>query len=441
MKIVIATFGYLPYSFGGTENYVYDQVKEFKKNNQHVTIISTLDKLPKDLNSFYEDEYIIAFKYLYEDVNVIALYLNVTNTSQLYDLDNNYLLTSYKSIFKIINLIEVDVLQFNCFTSLINLNLYNAVKEFNNNLRFIFCVHTSYFCMKGTLINSTSRELCNINVNTKDCFNCFYFDYQNESYFNSLILYLSKTQIARNLLPLNQNKYKLFDQFINSIKNLNDKVNHFVVYSDLYKNILLNLGVSSSKILVNRHGTSLEFKLITPKKVHDKLIFMYSGRLMNAKGVETLINAWELLEESNTRLLYLIFPGYTNSDIPAEVLTHFSQRSDVVIIQSPTKIDLINYYQEAHCVIIPSESIEIGPLVFHEALSASCNLIISNNNGCIELAEYYNNNDAIKIFEMKNEIQLKNLIETFTYKDFNLSDKIISIEKHFKNLIDKYTLE
>lgn len=441
MNIVIATFGYFPYSYGGTENYVCDQVNEFKNNHHNVTIISTLDNLPKDINHFYEDDFIIGFKYIYEGVDVIGIYLKYTDTSQLYDLDNNYLYTSYQNIVDEVNLRDIHVLQFNCFTSLINLNLYNAIYEYNRNVKLIFCVHTAFFCMKGTLINSNDHKLCKVNINVNDCFNCFYYEIEKESFLNSLLLNFSKTQVANKILPLNKNKYKLIDKFITSVKKMNETVVQFVVYSELYKNALINIGVPSNRILINRHGISKDFELLIPKQMSEKTIFIYSGRLMKLKGVETLIKAWSLLNESENRLLYLIFPGYSNSDINTELYMDFIQRKDVVVIESPSKIDLINYYHKAHCVIIPSEAIEIGPLVFHEAISAGCNIITSSNNGSIELAKYYNNDEAINIYDMKDEQQLKMTIEAFRYSKFNLNDKVISIEGHFKNLINHYAFE
>lgn len=441
MNIVIATFGYFPYSFGGTENYVYDQVNEFKKNHHNVTIISTLDKLPRDINHFYEDDFIFGFKYKYEDVDVIGIYLKYSDTSQLYDLDNNYLYNSYKNIIDEIKLRDTHILQFNCFTSLINLNLYDAILENNRNVKLIFCVHTAFFCMKGTLINSNNHKLCKVNINVNECFNCFYYEIEKESFLTSLFLKFSKTQFANQILPLNKNKYKLIDKFITSVKMLNEKVAQFIVYSELYKNALINIGIPSNRILINRHGISKDFELLMPKQISEKTIFIYSGRLMKLKGIETLIKAWRLLNESENRLLFLIFPGYSNGDIDAELYMNFIQRKDVVVVESPSKIDLINYYHKAHCVIIPSEAIEIGPLVFHEAISAGCNIITSSNNGSIELAKYYNNDDVIKIYKMNDELQLKQLIEDFSYSNFNLSNQVISIEDHFKNLLNYYTVE
>lgn len=441
MNIVIATFGYFPYSYGGTENYVYDQVNEFKKSHHNVTVISTLDKLPKDLNHFYEDEFIIGFKYIYEGVDVIGIYLKFKETSQLYDFDNNYLFESYINIIAEVSLRDIHVLQFNCFTSLINLNLYNAICQYNHEIKLIFCVHTAFFCMKGTLINSNDHKLCKVNINVNECFNCFYYDIEMASFFNYLLINFSKNKVVKNILPLNKNKYKLFDKFISSVKKLNETVDQFVVYSELYKTALLNIGISSDKILINRHGISNDFQLHTSKNISDKTIFIYSGRLMKLKGIETLIKAWSLLNESEDRLLYLIFPGHSNGDIDAQLYLDFIQRKDVIVIEAPTKIELINCYHKAHCVIIPSEAIEIGPLVFHEAIFAGCNVITSSNNGSIELARYYDNNDVIKIYNMKDELHLKNTIEAFRYKKFNLNDKVISVEGHFKNLLDYYEVE
>ncbi len=54
-----------------------------------------------------------------------------------------------------------------------------------------------------------------------------------------------------------------------------------------------------------------------------------------------------------------------------------------------TQLELLDIYRQVHCVIIPSEWFEIGPLVFHEAISAQCNIIASDIGGCAELGNYY----------------------------------------------------
>lgn len=442
MNIVIATFGYLPYAHGGTENYVQDEVSIASKQGNRVTIISTLTSIPTDSTFFYEDDIIKVIRYYHNETLVYGIYVDIKYTWQLYDVNNEYLLNSYVKFTKKAEFNIIDILQFNCFTSAVNLNLYKALKINSKPFKFIYTVHTAFYCMKGTLVNTFTEKLCDVNLNARNCFSCYYSDRNiNSSSLVKMMMSVNRLPLIGNAIIESTSKFANIKKLINSISELLKQADQFVVYSELYRNLLINLGVGENKIAVYRHGISSEFKFIGDASSKEHNSFLYSGRLMKLKGADVLLQAWLLTEDTKSKKLYIACPSISSSDIDSDLIAQIQSRSDVEFIVNPTKADLISLYHKVECVVIPSNATEIGPLVFHEAILAKCNIISSDNKGSVELSTYYNDSNAVKLFSMRDVDTLVKQITHFNYQEINLVEKTNTIESHFGSLLELYKRE
>ncbi|HRD43196.1 MAG TPA: glycosyltransferase, partial [Ferruginibacter sp.] len=120
------------------------------------------------------------------------------------------------------------------------------------------------------------------------------------------------------------------------------------------------------------------------------------------------------------------------------LLQQFSQRQDVEMVGTLSQQELAMLMKRVHCTIIPSEWIEIGPLVFHEAIAAGSDVIASDIGGCKELSEKYFKKS--KSFNVGNSASLKKTIENFTYSSAKMQtttqlDNYNAVELSYNHLL------
>jgi hypothetical protein len=85
-------------------------------------------------------------------------------------------------------------------------------------------------------------------------------------------------------------------------------------------------------------------------------------------------------------------------------------------------------------VIIPSEWVETGPLVFHEAVTCGCDIITSDIGGQKELAELYKGKSYL--FKMGDKVSLKNVITGYKRGSAKETYVPMSIEEHYDQISD-----
>jgi glycosyltransferase involved in cell wall biosynthesis len=118
---------------------------------------------------------------------------------------------------------------------------------------------------------------------------------------------------------------------------------------------------------------------------------VYAGRWERIKGIYTLLKAWLTTPDDGSRKR-LVLASRKPDVVPQELQELFeriSARNDVVLAGNLAQTQLSELYRQSHYVIIPSECVETGPLVFHEAVASGCRVISSNIGGCFELSTVY----------------------------------------------------
>jgi glycosyltransferase involved in cell wall biosynthesis len=213
--------------------------------------------------------------------------------------------------------------------------------------------------------------------------------------------------------------------------------------SDYIYKVIIRAGVKQEKISMIRHGIHEEFihDFITTTEIlqrtSNKTIFVYAGRFERIKGFPTLLKTWLALpNEPQKRILQIIGEVQSESDEINNLLVLAKQRNDIEFMGKKNATEMRTILQQSHCMIIPSEWIEIGPLVLHEAIACGANIIASDVGGTAELANYYQ--EGCTTFKMGNQQDLNSKILNFQY--FPIKHQVRSQKEHYDLVLEIYNL-
>ncbi|MEK7255679.1 MAG: glycosyltransferase, partial [Bacteroidota bacterium] len=163
--------------------------------------------------------------------------------------------------------------------------------------------------------------------------------------------------------------------------------------------------------------------------------FIFLGRFTKVKGVATLLRAWlQLPEAASERRLVLIGAGKDLEKEIAGLLEKAARRSDVQNLGVLDVSVIRQRLEAAHCIVVPSEWVEIGPLVLHEALACGANVLVSNVGGNKELAEFYG--EGCQTFRMGDAGDLAQKIRDFQFSP--MQKKVRKQVEHYALVLEKY---
>jgi len=433
-KVLLACSDYYPHTFGGTEVYVKSYANFLKKKGCEVSIITSApDESFTEKNIIYNDGTLKVYKYLYDQVTVFGIhYLKTTNTDFIYRKYREADVTSWENfINQQAELFDLDILHINSFTAVIGLNLFNAIIKQNTNINVITSYHTPISCIKGTLMFGNTTNECNVGTTLYHCSNCLHKTQTKLPYL-----------VAKSIDYLNLNQTKiptilktkhLVQLSIVAFNQLSAITHEWWCYSDGIREILQKNSIDPKKIKMARHGIDEIFFASKITKPLNKTIYLFSGRLTSIKGITTLLKAWlELTPQHDKELWITAKPFSTNANINT-LVKQAALRKDIVFLGEKNQIEMALLYPTVHFVIIPSECFEIGPLVFHEAITNKCNVICSDIGGCRELATYYKN--GVTCFKTADVMDLNKCIANSDYTPLISNSISLSTDQHFNELV------
>ncbi|RZK42872.1 MAG: glycosyltransferase [Pedobacter sp.] len=435
MNILLTTHNYYPYNFGGTEVYVSNLALFLKNRGDQVQIIASVPDLAFEKNpTVYEDENLKVCTYIHEDINVLGVQYKFIDTTQIYSRQSYAHEKSWTAYLnKNKHLKNLDILHINGFTPTIGLDLIRAIHAVNKNLKIVTSYHTPISCAKENLMfaNTAQEQI--------DC-----VDEIADMYSYRLDISYNKAKILSRLIPSFYIKYlpALFNlkyltkSNIKSFKSLVSLTDEWWVYSNGIKNHLVKKNVSSEKIVAERHGISPLF-INNDRISSSQNIFFFSGRMIKIKGIVTLLKAWMSLQVNPNRELWIASEPHSDVKKINDLISEAAQRKDIKWLGQLSQQEIAFCYSEASTVIIPSETYEIGPLVFHEAIASGCRVICSDIGGCKELSEHYQHDSTT--FKTGNPEDLKyKIIElSSSPSKVGLRTKVLSFNEHFNNILHK----
>ena len=121
----------------------------------------------------------------------------------------------------------------------------------------------------------------------------------------------------------------------------------------------------------------------------EEFLAIFCGRLIPEKGVEQLLKAFELLNESPVRLLLIGSVGFSknvSTDFSEKMISIAKKMKSVIYLGYIPNKKMPLYYQMADFQIVPSIWQDAAPLAVMEGMASGLPLIITQSGGMVEYA-------------------------------------------------------
>jgi glycosyltransferase involved in cell wall biosynthesis len=456
MKIILATYNYYPYQWGGSEVYVHGLAKYLQSIGYQVLVIAAIphtahQALNKQAKTFaYQDQFLQATAYEYEGVNVLGASLLHETTTEIYGRYNANHVSSWLNLQKKYDFFQesINILHYNGYTGLISTALAKALQTYQQEkkqapTKVIASYHTPISCPNGKLLYF-GKQACAIRPNAKVCTACFVYDRKNISKTAAKLIGNLLPTLDFEKLPTTLRVKSLVNLSLQSFQLLDNEVHQWIAMSDYIQEVLLNTGVQPHKIARIRHGVHQSFlnhnannatTNNTTRGTQLPTTFVYAGRFEQIKGFHTLLKVWlGLPQNPEKRILQLVGSPQTAMPDLDELLQAAQKRNDVLFLGKKDAKEIKEILLATACMIIPSEWVEIGPLVLHEAIACGTNVLASNIGGTAELAKFYG--QGCQTFEMGNEKDLEAKILAFDYQKIN--HQVQSQTAHYQAVTKNY---
>lgn len=438
MNILLATYNFYPFHWGGSEVYVEGLAQYLQYKGSHIRLIAAVDDQAFFQHGLYwSGATLRVCQYTYQGLEIFGVQ-HLLDTIDIYQKYRPEWEKDWLDFFAYLEQAahwKPALLHLHGFTAIIGLGLLRAFRKSFGAAPIYASYHTPLSCPKGTLLRWEKNE-CFIQANVRDCSAC---SWQAKTSWSPLL-----AQIGTALLPTKDQpslptalRWKaLTNHAVQAFGELTRLVDQWWVFSEQIQQVLLAQGVAEQQIRMGRHGiaavySSREASLTT--RSSNPLIFAYVGRFKRIKGVHTLLRAWLSSPPDPSRQLWLI--GDENADAEIQpLLAQARQREDVQLLGPQPANALVDLYGRIHALVVPSECLEIGPLVVHEAVARGANIIASDRGGTRELAQHYA--PVSQTFPMGDVSALQACILGFRYQSQNLN--VLTQAEHYAQIVDWY---
>lgn len=317
--------------------------------------------------------------------------------------------TVYKEIKEIIKSEKPDVAHITNIFFCVTPSAYIALNE--ENVPIVQSLHNyRLFCIKGTFFGK--RAICE-KCKAKQFLNAVIGKCWRNSFFLSLLL-------ARLL-----RKKDLF------LKNIDS----FIVTSKFSRNKFIEYGLEEKKMYLK-----VNFLTIDPEANNqDHNYALFIGRLVNYKGIETLMKAFKIGPSFNLKII-------GDGPMKKEVQSFASSHSNIEWLGKAGKDSVLEAIKKSSFVIFPSECFENMPIVIVESFAFS-KPVLASNLGAIK--EFVIDGVSGVLFEPGNERDLAAKISyLFSHSDErmkmgknanNIYRERFGKEKNYSDLMDIYS--
>lgn len=210
------------------------------------------------------------------------------------------------------------------------------------------------FCLREHKYTTLGKKTCTCKTGL-NCYTCLGF--------------INKTQEGFKLASLAKLK---------KLQRINQKLDGFMVASEYMKNHLVLHDFDMSKIIVNPLyvNDNIEYK----KNVNftQSKTLLYVGQLITGKGIDILLDA--LKDVDSSYRLRIVGSGKQENVIRGYV-EKLKLENRVEFIGNVNHEKLVEYYQDAYCLIVPSRTPETFNLTGIEALKAGLPVIAADAGG------------------------------------------------------------
>lgn len=400
MRILPVIHGYPPFYMAGSEVYTYNLAKELAKTND-VFVFHRIEDKTKPLYQVADTTK--------DGVNIRYINNYEPDNATFYD---KYLNPVVDDAFRdYVKLVKPDVVHIGHLSHLSTQIPIIAKREFG--LPVLFTIHDFWmFCHRGQLINPKDWQICPL-PNIGQCTECAAFHYKKPDFSTELI--------------------KERDEHI---RNALECIDVFFAPSHTLENFYINMGVDPDKIFYSKYGFNISKIHKSPKSLHDKITFGFTGRIIHTKGVHLLCEAFSKVH-GNARL---VIWGDYDSEYGQDLVEKYSCCG--IEFKGAYHNDKLQEVLDSFDVLVcPSIWLENAPLVIQEAQAAEIPVLVSDKGGMAELVH-----DGIDGFTFKlgdaNDLRSKmqDIIDN-PQKLLNLKapvEKVRSIKEDADFCVQKY---
>jgi len=446
MKILQIAHSFLPHSVAGVEVYTYSLCRQLTASHQ-VFVFHRISNLKSK-------EYEIRFK---KDENLFVYSINNT-FRRSYSFEDLYINRSIEKEFeKILDEINPDIVHIQ-HLAFLSIGLLKNIKE--RNIPVVFTLHDYWLICPNCQLLRRDLSLCDGNdvIQCIDCLDCLYIKRLPKKIFlciRNVIpkgflnffrkIYLDCAKGATDIL-FAKNKIEVR---INYMKEIFELVDIFVAPSKFLMEMFIKFGIPENKIRFIRNGIdSKPLESFRKKNSSDKMRFGFIGTMLPAKGLDILINAFNMIQNKKVELKIYgkLFPcdGF---EYYLKRIKKLAKNSNIKFMGEFHNRDIAKVFSEIDILVVPSIWNENSPLVIQEAFLYRIPVIASRAGGIPELV-----NDGVNglLFSAGDIRDLKEKLE-YIIGDYKIINRfkenmpeIKSIKKNaeeleeiYKNLIKK----
>ena len=296
------------------------------------------------------------------------------------------------------------------------IRLYNAVQKIKPSSLFFVTLELSFF---GIIISWFHRKI-----------SCFYLiTGLGQYFFNKSV----KNKIINFI-------YKII--FLTSRLKLNSK---FIFQNTDNKNVLISYGYVLEKQSMLIHGSGVDLNNIKFKTRSGlkPLSFLFSSRLVKAKGIREFIEAGTMIKKLYPKISLNIAGRYDPSDpdrISEKLFKEIQNLNIFNYLGSIDYDDIQQLYLNSDIFILPSYG-EGLPKAAIEAATSGMPLILSNVSGCTECL-----NEGINGFfvDLHDVLSIRNAMEKFIIEPNIINNmsinsrKLIELKFSIEKISDQY---
>jgi glycosyltransferase involved in cell wall biosynthesis len=435
MKIILSTYNFYPVHRGGTEVYTRNLAYYIKEKKGEVLIIAAYDPINDEGgNLLLDNEAVKAVRYTYESLTILGLLFKNQLADDVYSIEKRVWQENFVELLQQLKWTDATHLIMNGISTVSGHSLVKALLYLNPAINIGIVVHTPFMCPKADMIYARTHTRCEQVVSGQTCAACLV---TASSGIPITMSNLINRGIKKIPLPgtISRKTFVRLDSLINlkfeALRLLNGKVKAWIVFSDDMKQFLSKqIFFTPDKIKTIRHGIDESvFFRTSSRKDSLPVKFLYAGRFEKIKGVQLLCEAWKSVADEPTKRQLLLVGNWKETQVGQKMVKDLKKRKDVVFYESLEQDKLANLYRTIHCLIIPSQWIETGPLVFHEAIACGCDVITSDVGGQAELAGVYTNRSVL--FKSGNNKSLHKAIKNYLAANEQYEYSPISLQEHF----------
>lgn len=286
-----------------------------------------------------------------------------------------------------------------------------------NNLKIVFTLHDSFLTCPATTLLKNNKNYCHEQCCDKNKLNCFFNNCGAKGLEQSLRLSI----------------LAYFNKSLNYLENVT-----FITPSEALKKICDKSKIGNVKVINNFAG---EFFERSKPSFEDEGYFLFSGRLVEEKGIFDVIKAAKLLPEN----IKIHIVGRGNKEKQVKNLVKKYGLKNIDFKGFMDRKDLYNEYKNCIATIVPSTWFENFPTIIMESFFTGKPVIASNIGGIVEMVE---DNKTGMLFEvgdyktlaskMMSLFEDRELTKILGKNAYNKAKNLYTTKKYLENILNIY---